>query len=314
MADPIGNIRSLEAQFLQQYKDNSSNSTSVVIGQGESKVTFSVNVSADGGGNQFSGKNPEQQKIALAKLMFGDTNPRAVALLEQLTDKLAAAGVKSADISVSIDGKIEITNLSKEENLNPKLLKNGGPNLAQFLAKNYGLDSERNKILMDIFKIASESRSEVVKMIIEAMEKNHQMWMTMLKELAVKINKDKQEQKVLLQRLNAKLAIGDNEGAKELVALLKLAGVSGVIPPAKEDSLVRKLGDTLGDMGKTVKVSGILEEFIKKEYEGKVGDELLMNSNGSQLLGQKVNNSSGKVSYFAMLSDINARNILGLQI
>jgi len=262
--------------------------TNVVIGQGESKVSFNVNVSAEGGGNPFSGQTPAQQKIILAKLIFGD-NPKAIQLLEQLTDKLSLAGIGTADINIGDDGKFEITNLSKGDGPTSYLFRKYA-NLGEFMAANYKPgNAQSNETLMAIFKLLLETRSDVVKMIIEAMEKNHQLWMAMLKELAVKITKDKQEQKAIMQKLIAKLAVGDKEGAKGLVAFLNLAGLSVAIPPAKEDLFVIKLAD--------MRAKGYLDEVIielNNDYGLKAGEELLLDDNESALLDVALQNNDVK--------------------
>jgi hypothetical protein len=302
--------------------DMASKSAPVVIGQGESKVTFSVNVSADGGGNPFSGKSPEQQKVALAKLIFGD-NPRAVALLEQLTDKLAAAGIKSADINVDSAGKLDITNISTKERLPNEKPEKDGPSLAKFIAINYGGDTEKNKILMAIFSIALEARSDVIKMIIEAMEKNHQMWMAMLKELAVKITKDKQEQKAIMQRLMAKLAVGDREGAKGIVALLVKLGCHVTL--TQQESLEKAIGRmkerVYTDIDKALAAQGNLQTVLdeNKQQISMLGltekqlvalQEAVAKSDIN--MARKVLDSSFKSGFFDGIEDSYVRWRLGL--
>ncbi|GEM_PF-3025600 len=229
MTEQFGVNSTTKAYEARQSSNVSQQQLTVII----NGVTFSVKTSNDGegGSNPFSGKTPDQQKIILANLLFGDSNPNATKLLNDLGDRLAKAGIKTADVNVDKEGKTAIvSNLSKGED---QKVYSG---LSQFLVNSFDPKNEAsNRIIMEIFQIALESRSEVVKMIIEAMEKNHQMWMEMLKLMAEKADEKKQEAKGLLKALMAKIATGDESGAEGISALLEGLGVS--ITLCQRDSL-----------------------------------------------------------------------------
>ncbi len=297
---------------------NSKSTTVVLLAQNNKQIEFNV---SEGGGNKSFSNNSENPKVALAKLIFGD-NPRAVALLEQLTDKLAAAGVKSADINVDSAGKLDITNISTKERLPNEKPEKDGPSLAKFLAINYG--GANNKILMEIFNIALEARSDVIKMIIEAMEQNHQMWMAMLKELAIKINEKKLEEKGLLKSLMAKIASGDEAGAKGIVALLAELGFQVTL--AQQDSTEKSIGKMKDNIYKDINlalseksnIARVLSEYRPQLAMLGLGKEDIANLkeavvNNDVAKARKVFDSTGNLEIFDNgMSDSIARRNIGL--
>ncbi|MDD4526554.1 MAG: hypothetical protein PHF25_00785 [Candidatus Margulisbacteria bacterium] len=266
-----------------------SNSPLVVIGQGDSKINFTVNVSADGGGNPFSGQTPAQQKSMLAELIFG-ANPKAVQLLEQLGEVLSALGI--TEVNVDKEGNLvglkislskgNIEGLSKLDELmkDPKFANFLGQvferfdkmpdvwnakavytnNLKKILSSLTSDPSDISaKIIIAIMKMASEARSEVIKMIIEAMEKNHQLWMEVLKQMAEKAFEDKAEAKAFLEKLMSKIASGDVDAVKAAYAFL--SSITDTPAIVISFASIEKIKQDFADN----KSESVLDKFASKE-------------------------------------------------
>ncbi|MEI7941734.1 MAG: hypothetical protein WCH76_01025 [Candidatus Riflemargulisbacteria bacterium] len=218
-----------KANYKSVNKEAAKSPNSVDIGLGGNVVTFNVNGITNPSNSSFgqSSKNPNE---VLANRLF-PKNSNVVELfkqLEQLSNDLAAAGIESADIAV-VDGKVQITNLKEKGNPFPFSA------LDKFMANRISLPEDAKqsditlKLVMSIMSMASEAKSDLIKMIIKSMNDNRKMWMKMLKDLASSDANKKMEAKALLVKLMSTMASRDPDVAKEISSLLSLLGITVVI-------------------------------------------------------------------------------------
>jgi hypothetical protein len=207
------------------------NNVSLTMGEGDNKITFSVNVSSEGGGNSFSGKSEAEQQTVLAKLLFGKDNKNAEKSMKSLKANLLKLVIKSVNIEIDKYGKFTIKATSK---VDPKEedYKSLGTLVGQKAQnkENPKMSGYALEIMAEIMNMAAEARSEVIQMIIEAMEQNHIMWMEMLKQLAEKAYEDDIEEAAFIKQLMAKVDEGDVEGANAIAALLEGLGSKVILP------------------------------------------------------------------------------------
>lgn len=271
----IGSVAQTIAPPVTNSTDVSQQQVSVIV----NGVTFNVDIKGDGQGGASS-----KSFSGLAQLISSSNvtiNPK----LQQLSSVLHALGITEVfvdekgkligiDISgrnINREGLKTLLSLIEDKDLRDFLIQvmaflKDKPNVFGVFSNNIlsGInsfqDSQRHQLLMSIFKIALEARSEVVKMIIEAMEENHIMWLEMLKLLAEKVAKTKAEAKALLEKLKSKIYNGEEDAAKGISALFVMLGVSVPVVSIKLHFPLPEKSDSSSKLDK-----GKVEKFAREE-------------------------------------------------